>query len=384
LAKHAASTQPTVANVAAAVDRVAPARLAESWDNVGLQIGDPGAPAGRVLVALEVTREVIAEAKRLKARTLVTHHPLLFRPLKSLVEDSSVPALASELIRSGMAMIAAHTNFDAVAWGTNGVLADVIELRAAGRGFLMPISRESSSVKYVVYTPASHVTAVVGAIASAGAGEIGNYSHCTFRAPGTGTFRPLAGANPHVGAVGRLEEAEEARLECLCPRARLGALIAAVRKVHPYEEIAFDILSLQPEPGADFGYGLVGELKEKSTIAKLVALLKRRLGIDSVGLVGDAKKSIERIAILTGAGGEAIRRWRPGSADLLVTGEMTHHDCAEAHHRGVPVLLVGHWTSEAIATPRMAELLTMALAEEGFPKADVRASARESNPLKRI
>lgn len=375
--------KPTVADVVNAVDSFAPFRLAESWDNVGLQIGDPGAPAGRIFVGLEVTREFLKEARAARANTLVTHHPLLFRPPKSLVENDIVGSLVAEVIRGGMALIAAHTNFDAVALGPNGVLADLIGMQGGGRSYLEPIPTQQGDVKYVVFVPLSHVEPVINAMAAAEAAVIGDYSHCTFRTEGTGTYKPLEGATPWAGSVGKLEQAEEVRLECVCPRHRLGALMREVGRAHPYEEVAFDVFPLEPVGRPVAGFGLVGNLPRKTKISALITRLKKELGLQSVGLVGDAGRSVERIAVYTGSGGDVVRTWR-GEADLLITGEMNHHDCAEAAHKGVQVLLVGHWASEAIAAPRMADLIRAELKNAGFATADVKAARKEKNPLKRL
>lgn len=373
-----------VSDVVSAMDRVAPFRLAESWDNVGLQFGDPEAPAGKIMVGLEVTRELLAEAAQKKIGTIVTHHPLLFRPPKSFAENAVVPRLAARLIRQNHALIAAHTNIDSVGYGTNGVLADLLDLQAAGRRFLVPAAPHEDNVKYAVFVPTSHVRQIIDAIAAAGAGVIGEYSHCTFRTPGTGTYIPLEGANPYQGARGKLEEAEEVRLECVCPKAKLGRLIAGVRAVHPYEEVAFDVFPLVPGPEPRAGLGLVGALKRPCSVSTLATRLKKALGIRTVGLVGDVQKRVETVAICTGGGGSLLRDWRCGTADVYITGEMTHHDCAEAHEMGLAVLLAGHYESEVIAAPRVGELLQMALAEMGFTKSTIVVSAEERNPLKRL
>lgn len=374
----------SVRHVLDAVERIAPPHLAEEWDNVGLQVGDPNAPAGRILVALEVSDAVLDEARRHRISTLVTHHPLIFRPLKSLATTATVPRYVDRMIRGGVALVAAHTNLDSVPWGTNGILADSVGIDAAGREILFPARGGCTHVKYIVYTPQTHVEPIIAAMARAGAGVIGNYTHCTFRMPGTGTYRPGSGATPFKGTVGSLEQADEVRLECVCPRDRLRELIEQVRAVHPYEEIALDVIPLETPEKPRHGFGLVGPLKKPSTIGALATLLKRRLGSTSIGVVGDVESPIRSAAVFSGSGGEAVRRWRDGMADVLVTGEMTHHDCAEARDRGINVLLVGHYESEAIVAARLAHLLRLALAEKPALKADVLVSQLQQSPLQRI
>ena len=377
-----AAPTATVADVMAALDRIAPPHLAEEWDNVGLQIGDPAAPVRRVMVALEASRAVVEEATRRGADMLVTHHPLIFRPARHLVETGPVGVLVGAIIRGGMAMACAHTNLDSVACGTNGVLADLAGLQVAGRRFLVPAAAPSDTVKYIVYTPPTHVEAVTAAIAAAGAAVIGKYTHCTFRTPGTGTYMPTEGANPFAGKVGRLEQAEEVRIECLCPRALMARVMIAVRGSHPYEEIAQHFLPVEAVGPATAGLGLVGTLKRPTTLGALGRQLRRAVAGGPVAHVGDAAAPIETVAICTGSGGDLIRTWRPGTADVFITGEMSHHDAHEAAHRGVNVLLVGHFASERIVCEPLAGMLANELAAAGCAGVEVEASAAEEDPLR--
>ncbi|MCB2154009.1 Nif3-like dinuclear metal center hexameric protein [bacterium] len=345
-----------VSDLVGVINDIAPFRLAEHWDNVGLQFGSPSNPAGKVLVALEVSPAVIAEAKRLGVGTLVTHHPLLFVPPKSFAETTPVTQMGAELIRAGINLIAAHTNLDSVAHGTNGEIAD--RLKLDDRRFLKALPNSADSVKYVVFVPTSHVDAVIEAIASAGAGVIGQYSHCTFRSPGTGTYTPMDGAKPYAGKIGKFEEAtDEVRLECVCPKSNLARLIDKVRAAHPYQEVAFDVYPLEPTGARQYGMGCIGKLSKATTLAQFVRTCKRAFCIKSIGVVGPDDKPIERVAICSGAGGSFISGWKPGSADVFVTGEMTHHQAADARERGLAVVLVGHFNSEAIVSPRFAKMI---------------------------
>lgn len=374
--------EPKVSDVVAAVDHFAPFRLAESWDNCGLQFGDPKGPAGRILVGLEVTRDLIEEAVALEATTILTHHPLLFHPPKSFAETSTVPQLAAQLIRAGLSHIAAHTNFDSVAYGTNGILADMVDLQVAGRKFLIPAENQPVDYKYSVFVPVDYIDKAIAAMASVGAGMIGDYSHCTFRSPGVGTYTPLEGSNPFSGEVGDMKQAEEVKLECVCPMGSLDALVNAVREVHPYEEVAYDVYPMIPQKKPTAGLGLIGSLKKKVSIQTVAQRLKKAMKLKSLTMVGELRKTVETVAICSGAGGSIIRNWRPGTADLFLTGEMTHHDCAEAKHMGVPVLMVGHWESEVVACSRMAELLEAAMLDAGFEDMDILVSRTDVNPIK--
>lgn len=375
---------PTVSDVLGAVHRIAPARYAESWDNVGLQIGDPAAPATKIMVALEVTTRVLDEADALKADMLVVHHPLIFRPMANLAEISTGAKLCSRMIRAGQALIAAHTNMDSVAWGTNGELADRLGMQAANRKFLKPITPESDHVKLVVYTPSDYTDRVFDAITEAGAGKHGYYSHASFRCDGIGTFRPLEGANPERGTHGITEHVEEQRLEFMVAKKNLHRVLATMIDAHPYEVPAYDVFERVGTEAPVAGLGLIGDFIKPLTLEALARRAKKELGIKSVGMIGDPKKTLSSIAICTGAGGEFVRKWREGTADVYITGEMTHHDCAEAEERGIPVLLVGHWASEAIVAQRFADMISQELVDIGKRNAEILVSKKESDPLRRV
>ena len=224
------------------VSGVAPAELAEEWDNVGLQAGDPASPVRRVLVALEASEATIAEAERLGAEAIVAHHPLIFRPISSAAATGRVGKSLTRLIQSGIGLIVAHTNLDKSEAGPNHALAEALGVEI--EGWLQPDARQEN-VKLVVFTPAGHERKIIDAIASAGGGTIGDYSHCSFRAPGTGTFVPLEGASPFIGKKGDFEPAKELRLECVVPKRRLHAVLAKAIAAHPYEEPAYDVYPME-------------------------------------------------------------------------------------------------------------------------------------------
>lgn len=373
---------PQVSDFMRVMERIAPASLAEQWDSVGLQIGDPNKRALRVMVALEATPAVVDEAIAREAGLLITHHPLLFKPVSTLAETSPETRLIAKLIRSGIALYAAHTNLDAAPGGTSQAMCDAVGI--AHEGVLFPGPDPDSNVKFCVFTPASHIDAVIDAMASTGAGVIGDYTHCTFRSPGIGTFIPGEGANPYLGERGRLEQADdEVRLETVCPRRRIGALVAAVRAAHPYEEPAFDIYPLENPSSGKHGFGAVGTLSKAESLAAFAESCKSAFGVSSVGVVGDPTKDIQRVAVFSGSGGEAARRWRTSLADVLVTGEMTHHHAADLLARGGAAVLVGHHASEVIVCELLAKRLAEAPELEEF-EFEVLVSDHDQAPVRRI
>jgi len=374
----------TVADLLVALDRIAPFRLAESWDNVGLLLGAPETPCDRVLVALEVTPEVIDEARRRDVHAIVAHHPLLFRPLKSLAETTPQTRMLAALLRAGIALIAAHTNWDSVADGTNGEIADRLQL--SNRIFLSPAPAQRA-FKYAVFVPTTHVAVVIDAVNAAGAGIIGNYSHCTFRTPGTGTYKPLEGASPFAGKIDNLEQAEEVRLETVCPANRLSALIDAVKSAHPYEEVAFDVYPLESPAPSHYGLGLVGDLPQPVPLHAFAETCKSALARDSrqplttVGMIGDGSHPVHRIAICSGGGGSMVQQAIASRADVFLTGEMTHHDAADLLQGGLAGILVGHFASEVIANQRLADRIRQ---QPGLQDVELVVSTDERGPVVRV
>jgi dinuclear metal center YbgI/SA1388 family protein len=324
-------------------------RLIESWapreiawerDNVGLQCGDPQAEVSRILVALDVTEEVIAEAHRRKANLIVSHHPLLFRPIQSVHPGTPTGRCLRALIARNISLLSAHTNLDFTRGGTSFALAEALGLEKIE--FLHRPYRTQK--KIVTFVPASHVNAVADAMAEAGAGSIGNYERCSFRAPGTGTFQGNAASHPAVGRRGVTEEVSELRLEMAVQQWDVDRVIQAMRNAHPYEEVAYDVFGSEA-PVMSFGMGVIGELPHAIPPAAFVRTIKKVLGVDSVRCTPFHKRTVQRIAACGGSGsellGEAIRQ----GADLYVTADVKYHAFHEA--LGETILVdAGHWETE--------------------------------------
>jgi hypothetical protein len=211
-------------------------------------------------------------------------------------------------------------------------------------------------MKFVVFVPKTHTAAIIEAIHRGGGGIIGNYSHCTFRARGTGTYVPETGANPYQGSLGKFEEAEEDRLEAIVPRRALSAVLREVLAVHPYEEVAYDVYPLvEVQPTA--GLGLIGELERPRSIASIAEHLARACGVDHTMLIGRPTTRVRRVAIVTGSAGSSVDHVGPADADLFITGELNYHRAAEAKQRGLNVLCLGHAASEKLVAPHLVKLL---------------------------
>jgi dinuclear metal center YbgI/SA1388 family protein len=333
-------TLVSVAQIAEAVEQIAPLPLAEEWDNCGLQVGDPAAPVGLVLVALTPLPEVFEEAEEKGADFLLFHHPLIFDPLKSIVTSSYPGDLLTRAIRADVAVYAAHTSYDAAPAGVSVALAGTLGLR----GPLRVLSPRGALRKLVVFVPEENVDAVAEALAGAGAGVIGDYTECTFRSPGTGTFRGGEGADPYLGEKGRLERVQEMRVETVVPAHAVGRAVDAATAAHPYEEVAMDIYSVEGSPEG-CGYGRVGTLPEPLTAEELREHVSGSLGFPS-RLVADVGRRIETVAVLGGSGGSFIPEVAASGAQAFVTGDVDYHDALLAESLGVSVIDAGHAATE--------------------------------------
>lgn len=354
----------SLGQLAAAVNDFAPEALAYDWDNVGLQIGDPASEVRRALVGLEVTEELLQHAKENDFQAIITHHPLIFKPLKALRADSPAGKLQFGLVKSGIGLIAAHTNLDRVLDGTNGALANLLGLR--DWEVLEPVSI-AQTYKFTVFVPLDYTPKILEAIHRGGGGRIGAYSHCSFRAPGTGTYIPLEGARPFSGSTGNMEQADEDRLEALVPASALRDVLAEVRQAHPYEEVAFDVFPLH-EADPAHGIGLVGTLPSKTPLRQFAQQARQAVGEDYGHFAGDSKWPVKRVAIITGSAGGVAHLVSKSVADVLVTGELSYHTTLETTARGVGVVAVGHAASERIFAPWFCKKFAeqKAVAESGM------------------
>lgn len=357
------------------MDDWAPPALAEPDDPIGLQIGAMSAPVTRIAVALDVTEDVVDEAVEKGAQLIIAHHPIIFRPLRTLRTDRPEGRVISKLLKHGISVFAAHTNLDTASGGVNDLLAEALGLQGC-----VPLRRAGTETLYklVVYTPHSHAEAVSQAVFEAGAGHIGNYSHCGFTTPGTGTFLPEDGANPYLGEVGQVERAEEARFETVVPASRKDAVIAAMKQAHPYEEVAYDLYRLEI-PGAAYGLGRVGKLPEAVPLKKFAEQVKQAFGLNALRYVGDGDALVRRVAVLGGSGRSYVKDALAASADVFVTGDLDHHTSLDAKAAGLSLVDAGHHI-EQIMKEAVASRLRQWFEQTG-KNVDVYASKLSTDPF---
>lgn len=344
-----AGTLASVAQIAEAVERIAPPPLAEEWDNCGLQVGDPAARAKRVLVALTPLPEVLDEAEG--SDFLLLHHPLIFDPIKALDTTSYPGDLLARAVRKDLSVYAAHTSYDASPEGVSVALAGALGLR----GPLRVVSPRGALRKLVVFVPEEGVDAVARALAEAGAGVIGEYTECTFLTRGTGTFRGGEGANPYLGERGRLEKVEEVRLETVVPAYAAQRAVDAATAAHPYEEVALDVYPVEGFPEG-CGYGRIGALPEPLAAEDLREHVSDVLGFPA-RLVADPGGRIDRVAVLGGSGSSFIPEAAASGAHAYVTGDVDYHDALLAESLGLTVIDAGHAATELPSLDSLAARL---------------------------
>jgi dinuclear metal center YbgI/SA1388 family protein len=356
------------------VDKVAPFRLQEEYDNAGLITGSMDDAVHGVLLCLDVTHETVAEAHRVGADLILSHHPPIFRALKRLdpVQQSSL----LEAVRTGVALMAAHTNFDVSPDGLNAFI--VHRMGLTGVQILEP--RESDRLfKIVTFVPARFREQVLDAMFGAGAGHVGSYARTSFRVAGTGGFVPGPGAHPFVGEENVMANVEEERIETIVPGRELPGVLAALHEAHPYEEPAVDVFEehLAGRPYA--GIGHVGNLAAPLNARDFVSFIKSFFGLATLPVVGALPGMVERVAFCSGAGSSVIPAVRPAGTQVLISGDITYHTALDVAQSGGCIVVVDHYSSERFFASAMEQALRKAA--EGADLVPLYRSSEDYQPV---
>lgn len=333
-----------------------PPRLAESWDNSGLQVGSVNEPANRVVVSLDLDKEVLDRAVDEDADMIITHHPFLFKGIKSINYEENTGSLIRTLIKENISLYSAHTNLDSGERGLNQILAERIGLQDIKT---LDKSSVDKLYKLVVYVPSGYEQEVRKAINNAGAGYIGNYSDCSFRTKGTGTFTPSDESNPFIGKHGQMEEVTEYRLETVVPQDKLDKVISAMLKAHPYEELAYDIFLMERQ-GTVYSPGRTGYLTENLSLEQFGQYIKKCLGLEHLRIAGDMDRKVKKIAVVSGAGSSFMWKAKAKNCDVLLTGDLKYHEAMEARAMGIAVVDAGHQGTEDLVVSYLVDLLSKA------------------------
>jgi dinuclear metal center YbgI/SA1388 family protein len=341
-------------------EQFSPKGLAMEDDKIGLQIGRLNKKIDKIMIALDVLEEVIDEAIAKGVQLIIAHHPPIFRPLKNVRTDTVQGRMIEKLLKHDIAVYAAHTNLDVAKGGVNDLLAEALGLE--NPEVLVP-TFESKLKKLVVFTPKSHAEEIRKVLGNSGAGFIGNYSHCSFSADGTGRFLPEENTNPFIGQKGHLESVDEVRIETIVPEQLLKRVITSMIKAHPYEEVAYDVYPVENK-GEVLGLGRIGTVDE-ITLGEFAQRVKTVLEVQSVRVVGDLASKVKKVAVLGGDGNKYFKHAKFKGADVYITGDIYYHTAHDAMMEGLNMIDPGH-NVEKVMKKGLTETLSKMCKESGY------------------
>lgn len=341
------------------IEKKYPLSLAEEFDNTGLLIGSFNKEVNKILVCLEVNEAVAIEAVNSNVDMIVSHHPLIFKPLKSITSKDYTSSIIIKLIKNDINLYSMHTNFDNSFEGMNDILAR--RLKLCDVKVLSP-NKNRNLYKLAVFVPVSHMEQVREAMLDSGGGYIGNYSHCSFSSLGKGSFMPLDGTSPFIGEAHKMEFVDEIKVETIVDGEKLGSVIAAMLKAHPYEEVAYDIYELENK--IICGTGRIGELNKALDFKEFCSFVKKSLNISSLNVSGRMDRIIKRVGIVGGAGDDFIMDCINNNCDVLVTGDIKHHIAYDAFEQGLNIIDAGHYNTEIVFVPFIADFIRKGLGIE--------------------
>jgi dinuclear metal center YbgI/SA1388 family protein len=359
-----------IAHIIAALDQFAPPSYQESYDNCGLITGNPTWQCSGVLCTLDATEAVVLEAVAKGCNLIVAHHPIIFSGLKKIIGKNYVEQTIITAIKNDVAIYASHTNLDSVLNGVNGKIADALGLMF--RQILAP--KQQTLLKLFTYVPFRHANAVRDAIFKAGGGYISNYSECSFSVEGMGTFKANEGANPFIGDVGKRHEEREMKLEIILPNYLKNNVIAALQAAHPYEEVAYEIISLNNALNT-VGSGLIGELPAPMDEIAFLQIIKTAFGLQVIKHTKLLDKPIQKIAVCGGAGSFLISNVKAAKADIYITSDIKYHEFFDAENEMI-IADIGHWESEQFTPDLLIDVL-----KSKFPTFAVLKSEVVTNPV---
>lgn len=352
------------------LEEIAPLHLQESYDNSGLQIGNPDDEATGALICIDINEAVLDEAVAKKANLVISHHPLIFSGIKKITDTTSTGRIVRNAIQNNLHLYALHTNLDAAPAGVSAKMAEKLGL--TNMRVLDPL--RDKLVKLVFFTPHSHAEQVRQAIFQAGAGHIGNYDSCSFNSEGKGTFRGNDQTNPFVGQQGALHTEDEIRTETIFPAYLTDTILRALRAAHPYEEAAYDIYPLKNE-WTTHGMGIIADTAKPVEASEFLSFVKKTFGCGCVRhtLVND--KKISRIALCGGSGSTLIPNALAAGAHLFITADLKYHQFFDY---GQQILLadIGHYESEQFTKELIFDCLT-----KKFTTFAVHFSETNTNPI---
>ncbi len=351
-------------------ENIAPLSLQESYDNAGLIVGDKNAEISSILVTLDVTEEIIDEAIEKKAELIVAHHPIIFSGLKKITGKNYVERTIIKAIKNDIAIYAAHTNLDSITGGVNSKICKKLQLGKCR--ILQPASGQLK--KLVTFIPAEYSDKVREAIFNAGAGNVGNYDSCGFAIEGEGTFTGNENSNPFVGKKGETHTEKEVRFETIFPAYLQGKVIQALLNSHPYEEVAYDIYSLDNKFNK-VGMGMIGSFAVPKSEKEFLVQLKTTFNTGVIKHTALKNRKVKKVAVCGGSGSFLLKQAIAAGADFFVSGDFKYHEFFDAENK-IIIADIGHFESEQFTKELFYELLT-----KKFPKFALHLSEVNTNPV---
>lgn len=352
------------------LDSIVPPMLKESYDNVGFLVGDKHRDLTGILLAVDVTENIIEEATKKGCNLVIAHHPVIFKGLKQLTGQGHVERTVEAAIKQDVAIYASHTNLDSVDFGVSKMLADTIGLQSPA--ILEP--RGNLLKKLTTFCPSDYSEKVRKAIFEAGAGHIGEYDSCSFNLQGRGSFKPGEGTDPFVGEINQLHYETEERIETIYPAYLEGKVLKALFDAHPYEEVAYDIYPLDNK-FEKVGHGMIGALKQEMDAKGFLTKVKQDIGTGCIRHTGLEGKKVKRVAVCGGAGSFLIGKAKKAGADMFITADLKYHDFFEATEDFI-LADVGHYESEKFTKDLLNQLII-----KKFPNFAPTLSEIETNPV---
>ncbi|MGI8952397.1 MAG: Nif3-like dinuclear metal center hexameric protein [Chitinophagaceae bacterium] len=352
------------------LENIAPLFYQESYDNAGLIIGNASWRCTGIICTLDATEEVVLEAKKNNCNLLVAHHPIIFSGLKKITGKNYVEKAVIAAIKNDIAIYAIHTNLDNVIHGVNNKIADKLGL--IYRKILAP--KQNELMKLFTFVPVEYAEKLRAAIFEIGGGNIGNYSECSFNVIGIGTFKAGEKTNPFVGEIGKRHEETEIKIEIIFPAYLQNKIVDALVKSHPYEEPAYDLITLLNK-FQNVGSGLIGELKEEISETEFLLKIKTAFNLSVIRFTNLLNKNVKRIALCGGAGSFLIKNAIAANADFFITADVKYHEFFDANDR-IVIADIGHWESEQFTIDLLVEIIS-----EKFPNFAVRKTEIKTNPV---
>lgn len=322
------------------LEEIAPLSYQESYDNSGLIVGDKNQEITNVLVSLDSTEDVIDEAKEKNCNLVIAHHPIIFKGLKKLTGKNYIERTIIKAIKNDIAIYACHTNLDNITGGVSFKMAE--KLRLKNVKILAP--KKELLMKLTVFVPKENTGQLLDALYAAGAGEIGNYSNCSFRTVGKGTFKPNEIANPEIGKRGKYTELDESRIEVIFPKQLQSSVLKAMKDGHVYEEVSYFLQELANEHQL-VGSGAIGELEKAMPTLEFMAYLKDSMSLSLIKHTDITKKEIQTVALCGGAGGFLLNNAIASQADIFITSDYKYHEYFDADKK-IVIADIGHYESE--------------------------------------